>query len=384
MQSIGVSKMNTKSDQEIYNYWIGGFLNFSAKKILAILNLFGSSKELFYASDKAMEEICNICSKKGVRITKRDMELLKSRRDINLLMKSLEYLKEHSIDYVTLLDNTYPDKLRHIYNPPFLLYLKGNPFPVHKKAIAIIGARECSAYGKEIARNLAGALAREDIVIISGLARGVDSYAHQGCLLVEGSTYGILGCGIDICYPKENINIYMDMQKKGGVISEYGPGIKPLAYNFPMRNRIISALSDGIVIIEAREKSGSLITVDMGLDQGKNIYAVPGRITDKLSMGCNNLIKMGAKVVTSPQDILEDFSYYCSRAKSDEKDLNIILNKEEEAIYNLLSLNPRHIDQLVDLSGISIDKLMEYLLSLELKNFVDQPRKNYYIRKEVW
>ena len=129
----------------------------------------------------------------------------------------------------------------------------------------------------------------------------MDSYAHQGCLLVEGSTYGILGCGIDICYPKENINIYMDMQKKGGVISEYGPGIKPLAYNFPMRNRIISALSDGIVIIEAREKSGSLITVDMGLDQGKNIYAVPGRITDKLSMGCNNLIKMGAKVVTSPR-----------------------------------------------------------------------------------
>jgi len=297
-------------------------------------------------------------------------------------MKSLQFLKERRIEYVTILDEAYPDKLRHIYDPPLILYLKGKPLPGDKKSIAVVGARNCSVYGREIGEYLAKAIAKEDIIIISGLARGVDSHAHMGALAAGGSTYAVLGCGIDICYPAENINLYMDMQNNGGIISEYGPGIKPLSYHFPMRNRIISALSDGILVIEAGEKSGSLITVDMGLDQGKNIYAVPGRITDKLSKGCNNLIKMGAKVVTSPADILEDLVDYYAAGELEQHNMKKLLNEEERTVYEILGFTPMHIEEISVLSKIQPAKLMEHLLSLELKDLVRQCTKNFYIRRQ--
>lgn len=173
------------------------------------------------------------------------------------------------------------------------------------------------------------------------------------------------------------------MQSNGGIISEYGPGVKPLPYHFPMRNRIISGLCDGILVIEAKEKSGSLITVDLGLEQGKNIYALPGRITDKLSGGCNNLIKMGAKLVTRPQDILEDFIDYTDDSEQDRLMLCKILNKDELIIYENLSLSPIHIEELVILTGLKISKIMESLLSLELKDIIDQPMKNYYTKRYI-
>jgi DNA processing protein len=323
-----------------------------------------------------------VCNMNGIEISDRDLETIINRKDMDLLRKNMEYLKKHGIEFVTMLDDSYPDKLRNIYDPPFLLYYKGNPLSYNKKIISVVGARECSIYGRETAKYLAAVLAKEDIIIISGMARGIDSYAHMGALSSEGITHGIMGCGIDICYPAENIKLYMDIQAKGGIISEYGPGIKPLAYHFPMRNRIISALSDGILVIEAREKSGSLITVDMGLDQGKNIYAVPGRITDKLSEGCNNLIKMGAKVVTSPGDILEDLLEYFNSG-DDQLKLTGILDSSEQAIYDILSLSPMHIEDVLSLTGLNRREIMEYLLSMELKDIISQPFKNYYTRRRV-
>lgn len=370
-------------EEEVFKYWIGSFLKFRAIKIEAMIKYFGNPKEAFYASDKAVEDMIKICSKKGILFDKRDLELIISGRDIEILRKNFEYLISHKIEFVTMLDKLYPSKLRDIYDPPFLLFYKGRLLPEDKKKVSIVGARECSIYGKEIAKYLAAAIAEQGIIIISGLARGIDSCAHMGALSNEGITYGIMGCGIDLCYPIENLNIYMDMQKNGGIISEYGPGIKPLAYHFPMRNRIISALSDGILVIEAREKSGSLITVDMGLDQGKNIYAVPGRITDKLSDGCNNLIKMGAKLVTSPKDILEDFMEYYTRDESGQEVLSRVLNKDEQYVYDFLGISPKHTSELTLQTGFDIGKLMEHLLSLELKDMIHQPMKNYYIKKRV-
>jgi len=320
------------------------------------------------------------CREKGINITDREMAAIVSGRSPDLVRKNLIYLKERGISYVTVLDGTYPDKLRHIYDPPVILYYKGNFLPKSKKALAIIGARNCSSYGREVAMYLAGAFAKEGIIIISGLARGIDSYAHMGALSAGGYTYAVMGSGIDVCYPAENIELYMDIQGQGGIISEYGPQVKPLPYHFPMRNRIISALSDGILVVEAGEKSGSLITVDMGLDQGKNIYAVPGRITDKLSAGCNKLIKMGAKVVTSPSDVLEDFFEYYSADESGQYKLKGILNEEEKAVYELLDMTPKHIEEICELSKIPLDKLMEHLLSLELKDLIRQGPKNFYIR----
>lgn len=372
----------TSMEQEIYKYWLGSS-NLNSKKVMALLNYFGNPKDAFYASDKVLEDMKKSSISNGIKFSNRDMEMLINSRNLDELRNKLHYLHTHGIDYITIVDDSYPDKLRHIYDPPFLLYIKGNPIQNHKKHIAVIGARECSPYGKEIAKYLAGAIAREGIVIISGLARGVDSYAHMGATSVGGSTYAVLGSGIDICYPAENIELYMEIQQKGTIISEYEPGIKPLSYHFPMRNRIISALSDGILVIEAREKSGSLITVDMGLDQGKNIYAVLGRITDKLSTGCNNLIKMGAKVVTSPSDILEDFiDYYSDSGYIEQQPVNN-LNEEEKIVYELINFTPKHIMEISELSGIPIDKIMEHLLSLELKNLIKQYTKNYYVRSNM-
>ncbi|HHT87771.1 MAG TPA: DNA-protecting protein DprA [Clostridiales bacterium] len=376
--------MNKDNRQELYKLWIGS-IPIKAYKIKAIIEYFGSPEDAYYASDHAMEEMMRTLNNEGIRFTKRNLDAVLLRKDLGMVKKNMEYIQKQSIKYLTMLDESYPGKLRNIYDPPFLLYYKGVPLPDDKRVISIVGARECSVYGRETAKYLAGALANEGIVIISGLARGIDSYAHIGALAAEGVTYGIMGCGIDICYPVENINLYMDMQANGGIISEYGPGVNPLAYHFPMRNRIISALSDGIVVIEAKEKSGSLITVDLGLEQGKNIYAVPGRITDKLSAGCNNLIKMGAKPVTSPQDILEDFPGYDSimqkvSSQPDQIKLTGLLSSEEQAVYDIIDLSPKHIEELICLTGFEMGKLMEYLLSLELKDLIYQPVKNRYTR----
>lgn len=373
--------IDNNMEEEIYDLWLGSIYKLKAHKLQTMVEFFGSAKEAYDASDSATAQMIKESNINGVEFTEDDLQKIINGKDMDELKKSWEYNKEHGICIITMLSSEYPDKLRNIYDPPFMLYYKGKPLDYKKKIISIVGARDCSIYGSEIAKYLAGALAKEDIIIISGLARGIDTYAHRGALLQQGITYGIMGCGIDICYPRENINLYMDMQIKGGIISEYEPGRKPLAYHFPMRNRIISALSDGILVIEARKKSGSLITVDMGLEQGKNIYAVPGRITDKLSEGCNNLIKMGAKVVTSPIDILEDFQEFTPCRDSNQLVLGEMLPTDEQTIYELLDLSPKHIEELVALTGFDIGKLMEHLLSLELKDAIIQPMKNYYIRR---
>lgn len=372
--------MNTITEHDIYNYWLCGCCNLNYNKLTGVLEYFKHPGEVFRTSGKALEDMKAKCREKGINITDRDVAAIDSSRNWNVIRKNMQYLNERGIKYITVLDEAYPYKLRHIYDPPVILYCKGIPFPENKKSIAVIGARNCSPYGREIGRYLAASIAKEGIIVLSGLARGVDSYAHMGALSVGGCTYAVLGCGIDICYPPENINLYMEIQDKGGIISEYGPGIKPLSYHFPMRNRIISALSDGILVVEAGEKSGSLITVDMGLDQGKNIYAVPGRITDKLSMGCNNLIKMGAKAVTSPADVLEDFFEYYSTDESGQHTMKGNLNKEEKTVYEILDMTPKHIEEIAELSNIPISRLMEHLLSLELKDLIRQSTKNYYIK----
>ncbi len=367
--------------EELYKYWIASIPNIRANKIEAMLEFFGNPKDVFLASTKSMYDMKKFCEKKKIRMTNKNIDFIIASKDMDKINKEYTYLREHGINFVTKLDDSYPEKLRHIFDAPFSLYTKGKPFPNHRKAISIVGARECTIYGRETAKYLAAAIAREGIVVISGLARGIDSYAHTGAVSVGGSTYGIMGCGIDICYPRENINLYMEIQDRGGLISEYGPGEKPLAYHFPMRNRIISGLSDGILVIEAKEKSGSLITVDMGLDQGKNIYAVPGRISDKLSCGCNNLIKIGAKMVTTPEDIIEDLLGYSSRKEDGQLNFNGLLNADEQIIYENLTLSPKHMDDLLTITGFEFGQLMENLLSLELKDMINQPMMNYYVKK---
>ena len=216
-------------------------------------------------------------------------------------------MNENNIEIINIHDKSYPDKLKVIYDPPIVLYIKGNKNILNEKAMAIVGCRLCTKYGENIANKLAYNLSLNNINVISGLARGIDSCAHKGTLKTNGKTIAVVGCGLDRVYPTENKTLFNEIiNNNGAIISEYIIGTKPLAKNFPRRNRIISGLSDGVIVVEAREKSGTLITVDFALEQGKNIYAVPGNIDNPNSYGTNDLIKQGAKIITNFQDIYED------------------------------------------------------------------------------
>lgn len=220
------------------------------------------------------------------------------------LDRYLEYMKDNKIDIINIHDENYPDKLKEIYDPPIVMYVKGNKEMLNEKAMAIVGCRLCTKYGETQAKKLAYNLSMNNINVISGLARGIDSHAHKGSLMSVGKTIAVVGCGLDRVYPEENRGLFNQIINQGGaIISEYVIGTKPLARNFPRRNRIISGLSDGVIVVEAREKSGTLITVDFALEQGKDVYAVPGNIDNPNAYGTNDLIKQGAKVITNIEDI---------------------------------------------------------------------------------
>lgn len=203
-------------------------------------------------------------------------------------------------------DAEYPQRLKNISGRPRNLYVLGRLPEENRLSVAIIGARDCSEYGKYVARELGTVLGGSGIAVISGMARGIDGISQEAALNAGGSSFGVLGCGVDVCYPKENRQLYERLKLSGGILSEYPPGSPALACHFPPRNRIVSGLADVVVVIEARVKSGTLITVDMALEQGREVYVVPGRVTDRLSDGCNRLIKQGAGILLSPEEFLRE------------------------------------------------------------------------------
>ncbi len=217
-----------------------------------------------------------------------------------------ERLCGRGIAFVAAGEEEYPKKLAMIPDAPCALYYVGRLPDPDRKTLAVIGARNCSAYGRSMASQFAAFLAEAGVQIVSGMARGVDGIGQQAALDAGGYSLGVLGCGVDICYPPENRELYERLIAQGGICSEYPPGIEPRALLFPPRNRIISGLCDGVLVVEAKERSGTLITVDMALEQGREVYAVPGRVTDPLSRGCNRLIRQGAALVESPEELLRE------------------------------------------------------------------------------
>lgn len=354
-------------------FWLTNAKGIGNKKISHLLRFFHKIENIYGASE--ME----ICSVPGIHI--RDAKALATEKET--YKKKYERLKRQGIILVTREDAYYPERLRNLPDSPYVLYLRGKMPEEGKKSIAVIGARDCSVYGKEMALWFSRELSQAGIQIISGMARGVDGYAHTGALKVYGegaaSTYAVLGSGIDICYPSEHYWMYEQIQRNGGIISEYGMGVPALPGQFPMRNRIISGLADGILVIEAKERSGSLITADLGLEQGRDIFAVPGRVGDILSYGCNNLIKMGAFLVQSPADILNHYHFAKETKGKDSKKNNYMLETKEKIVYANLSYNPKHIDELMLDTKFSLSEIMESLVSLELKGYIKQTMKNFYI-----
>lgn len=277
----------------------------------------------------------------------------------------------------------YPERLRILEDMPDKLYVEGDMVENDRPSLAIVGARNCSCYGKNMAYEYARMLAAQGVQIISGMARGVDAAAHAGALAGGGKTYGILGCGVDICYPASNRKLYQQIPGQGGLISELEPGTPPMAYHFPRRNRIISGIADGVLVVEAKEKSGSLITADCALEQGKNVFALPGRAGDLLSEGCNRLIYQGAIPAWKPEIILEEMKWSKKnevwRSNTGEKE-RLVLAREDKLVYSCLNLTPKSVSQLQEETGLSPTGLMSGLVHLTMNGLAQEIGKNYYIR----
>ena len=298
------------------------------------------------------------------------------------LLDKLKRYEATGIKMVTHLDENFPERLRNIPDPPLLLWvlddLPGDDIP----SVSIVGARECSEYGTGVAEYFAKELAKAGIQVVSGLAYGIDSAAGRGAVNAGGRSFAVLGTGVNNCYPKEMYPLYRNLiNGHGGVISEFMPGAPPLRQHFVMRNRIIAGFGDVLLVIEAKEKSGTSITVGYALDQGKDIFALPGRITDPLGYGCNRLLKDGAIPLTSPSDVLEYFGIgENGQMTLGLKDLSS-LSPKEKIVWDSLSVDPRHIEDVALRSGMPLQEVLAVLYHLEHKAFVTATGSAYWARK---
>lgn len=355
--------------------WWNGLAQFcvTPKKTDAILTYFETPENALTASGKDWADFYSLAEMFGFTEEEKTRIAACCKRDHK---EAYERLIKNGFGFVIQEDEEYPDKMKKIFSAPRFFYYKGK-LP-GEKTIAIIGARNCSGYGSRMAFRIAKELAESGIGIISGLAYGVDRAAHDGALAGKGRTYGILGCGIDVCYPKCHQAVYDKMcETGGGIISEYPPGTQPLSCFFPQRNRIIAALSDGILVTEAREKSGTLITVSFGLEYGKAIYAVPGRADDVLSEGCIRLLKEGAKPVVKAEDILEDIIEYPGRKRKVKKK-SVVLSDMEQNVLGCLKFHPKHIEFLLGETGLEYAVLLTALEELQTKGLIARHGQGYY------
>lgn len=296
-------------------------------------------------------------------------------------LAALDQIIAAGIKMATWDEEAYPALLRHISNPPYVLYYRGCIECLDEPAIAIIGSRLASYYGKNTARKLGRELAARGITVVSGLARGIDSEAHRGAL-ETGQTVAVLGCGLDVVYPPENERLYNEIAGNGAVVSEFPRHTGPEPGNFPMRNRIISGLCRGVVVVEAQAKSGALITADFALEQGRDVFAVPGPINSKTSAGTNNLIKQGAKLITCCEDITEEYGDLSQPAVPalEQADLSF-LTMEENRVVEAMDSEPGHFDDLLNKTGFAIGELSALLLQLELRGIIAALPGNYYIKQ---
>jgi len=314
------------------------------------------------------------------KIDKSTIDFIKNEIPKICLERDFELIRKLNIKIVTHKDSIYPKSLSSIPYPPLVLYIRGELKKEDEVAVALVGTRRATRNGKIAARRLARELARENITVISGMARGIDTCAHEGALEEGGRTIAILGCGVDVVYPPENRSLMEEIIKKGAVVSEFSLGTKPLARNFPRRNRIISGLSMGVVVVEAPLKSGALITADFALEQGKEVFSVPGVITNPYSEGSNRLIKEGARVVENVYDILEELRISPVKKKS-RANIDFQLSFEEKAVFDKLTSEPSHIDEIVEKSGLSVSEVANILMKLQLKGMVRELPGKLFLRE---
>ena len=367
--------------------WVEGVGNVGFK---ALLEAFGTPQKVFEAPLSMIKAVPGIGDKTAPQI--------KSFKDWKKVEKELEFADRTCVSIVTSQDHLYPSQLLSTYDYPAFLYVKGH-LKEDDVNVAVVGSRTASTYGKFTTERLCRELVLRGITVISGLARGIDSAAHRGALSGKGRTIAVLGCGLDVVYPPENEKLFTEISLQGALISEFPFGTPPNAPNFPARNRIISGISLGVVVVEASEKSGSLITARIALEQGREVFAVPGSIDSSGSRGTNKLIKQGAKLIENVEDILEEILPQVTRApklvKPDQRQKqpddqqkiltsspDLVLKETENTVWQVLSQKPVHIDQIITSTGLTAHEVLVILLNLELQGLIEQKPGKTYMRKE--
>jgi DNA processing protein len=367
--------------------WVEGVGNVGFK---ALLEAFGTPRKVFEAPLSMIKAVPGIGDKTARQI--------KAFKDWKKVEKELECADKTGVSIVTSQDPLYPSQLLNTYDYPAFLYIKGH-LKEDDVNVAVVGSRTASTYGKFTTERLCRELVLRGITVISGLARGIDSAAHRGALSGKGRTIAVLGCGLDVVYPPENEKLFDEISLQGALISEFPFGTPPNAPNFPARNRIISGISLGVVVVEASEKSGSLITARIALEQGREVFAVPGSIDSSGSRGTNKLIKQGAKLIENVEDILEEILPQVTRApkvvKPDQRQKqpddqqkiltsspDLVLKETEKTVWQVLSQKPVHIDQIITSTGLTAHEVLVILLNLELQGLIEQKPGKTYMRKE--
>ncbi len=381
-------------EQEMYEYWLARLAGISAGRKMQLRAQFHTAKELYHAGF-FLHDLLK---------PKEQQALKKAQHEpLTELAWQWDNLQKKGIRFVPFFAPEYPPSLTQIQDPPYALYVKGSLPDPDRPAVALVGARSCTPYGEKMALLFGEALAAAGVQVISGMARGIDSAGHRGALNgsrqagdrpggEDPATFAILGGGVDVCYPRENIGLYMDLADRGGLLSEQLMGSPPKAANFPARNRIISGLSEVVLVLEARKKSGSLITADLALEQGKDVYALPGPVTSPLSEGCHQLIRQGAGILLSPEDLLEEMGLrkkygpgekttgWPREEKENSDKSEKILASPKNLVYSFLDFSPKGIQELAEKSALAPEVLLGELVELELEGKVEEVSKNFYIR----
>ena len=385
--------------EQPYAYWLMCAPIGDATKSRLLLR-FGRPSGVFEASEKALLDSALSIGKK-----ERWIAYIKERQEENV-KREYEELQIKGILFYPEYHPHYPVKLLSIPARPFGIFVKGKLPDIRQRSLAIVGARDCSEYGQYVARHFAEKMAQNGVAVISGLARGIDGIAQRAAMEAGGESFGVLGSGADICYPKSNEKLYRMCMERGGILSTYLPGTPPTPNLFPPRNRIISGLSDGILIIEAREKSGTIITADLALEQGKDVFVIPGRVTDRLSDGCNSLIRQGASLIQSPEQLLEELhigygkvcvTEYeeeenpCEQGKEGGNSAQRVAYKADDCIgqsdnretFSQFTLEEQAFLQLFDLELLSIEQIRRKMVASSFLKNITLPQTMEMLMKFV-
>lgn len=393
MKMNGIN-MTEDEEKNAYAYWLSNLAGVGDKTLIQLTQVHKDPREIYGRWKKAGE---GVPPEYGHLLTPKQQqtfaEAVSSLRNWDVLAE-YEKLGQQGIRFLTMSNEEYPDRLRNIPDPPFCIYVKGEVPREDVLSVAIIGARECSEYGRFVGGELGKVLGKNGVQVISGMARGIDGISQAASLSAGGTSYGVLGCGVDICYPSGNRKLYDRLLTQGGILSSYPPGTLPKAQLFPPRNRIVSGLSDVVIVVEARQKSGTLITVDMALEQGREVYVVPGRLTDRLSDGCNKLMKQGAGIILSPEDFLREMSesfpgmvpgMISVRAMNANTETEVTDGKKQndalaQKVYEATDFYPRSIEQIKETAGVDIPyyQMQQILMKLCMTGQVRQVSTGFY------